>query len=66
MLKELTSEILELSSDLRFIRNLSLTSILAIACMFGLSNLKNQSTTASERATITNVSSYTTRFIVKR
>ena len=66
MLKEVTSEILELSSDLRFIRNLSLISILAIASLFGLSDLQSQTTKASEQATITNMSQSTTKFIIER
>ncbi len=66
MLKEVTSEILELSKDLGFVRNLSLTSILAIACLFGLSDLHSQNTTVSERAAITNVSHITTKFIIER
>lgn len=44
MFKEVTAEILELSRDLKFVRNLSLTAILAIACMFSLSDLQSQNT----------------------
>ena len=66
MLKEVTTEMLELSRDFKFIRNLSLTSILAIACLFGLSDLQNQSTKASEQANITNISQSSVKFIVNR
>lgn len=66
MLKEVTSEILELAQDFKFVRNLSVTSILAIACLFGLSDLQNQTTKASEQATITNISQSTTRLVVER
>ena len=66
MLKEVTSEILELSRDLKFVRNLSLTSIMAIACLFSLSDLQSQTTKASEQATITNMSQSTTKFIIER
>jgi hypothetical protein len=45
MFKEVTAEILELSRDLKFVRNLSLTAILAIACVFGLSDLQSHNTT---------------------
>ena len=65
MLKEVTSEILELSQDIKFIRNLSFTSILAIACLFGLSDLQNQTTKASQQGTVTNISQSTTRLIIK-
>ena len=65
MLKEVTAEILELSKDLKFVRNLSLASILAIACLFNLSEL-HQTTNTSERATITNMSQFTTKLLVER
>ena len=66
MLKDLTTEIQELSKDLKFVRNLSLASILAISCLFSLSDLQSQTTKASEKATITNMSQSTTKFIVER
>ena len=66
MLKDLTTEIQELSKDSKFVRNLSLASILAIGCLFSLSDLQSQTTKASEKATITNMSQSTTRFIVGR
>ena len=66
MLREVSLEILELSRDLKFVRNLSLTSILAIACLFSLSDLQSQTTKASEQATMTNISQSTTRLIIER
>ena len=59
MLYEVTAEIFKLTRDLTFVRNFSLTSILAIACLFSLSDLQNQSTPLTERAVITNISSST-------
>lgn len=46
MLSELRAEILKLRQDRAFIRNLSLTSIIAIACFCGLSNLQSNTKTA--------------------
>ena len=43
MLTEITAEILQLSKDSKFVRNLSCISLLAIACLFGLSDLQSQS-----------------------
>ena len=65
MLKEVTAEIVKLSKDLKFVRNLSLTSILAIACLFSLSDLQSQSTRASEKAAITNMSQSTVKLVVE-
>ena len=64
MLKEVTAEIMELSKDLKFVRNLSVISMLALACLFSLSDLQNQTTRASEKAAISNVSQSTVKFIV--
>ena len=56
MIKEVTVEVMELSKNFKFVRNLSLTSILAIACLFSLSDLQSQTTETSEKAAITNMS----------
>lgn len=66
MLKQVTTEILDLSQDAKFVRNLSLTLILAIACIFGLSDIQSRTTEASSAATITNLSQHTTKFIINR
>ena len=49
MLKDVTGEILELSRDLKFVRNLSLTFILTIACTFALSDLQSKSTAINSK-----------------
>ena len=64
MLGEVTAEILELSRDTKFIRNLSCTSIIAIACLCGLSDLQTQDNKASEQAIITNMSHSTAKLRV--
>ena len=66
MFQEITAEILELSRDFSFIRNLSLTSLVAIACLFSLADLQSQNTKVSEHTNITNVSYSSTKLIVER
>lgn len=65
MLQEVTAEILQLKRDNTFIRNLFLTSLLAIACLCSLSEMQSQNTKATEQVLITTVSnSASTRMIV--
>ncbi len=67
MLKEITAEAFKLTKDFTFIRNLSLTSILAISCLCSLSELQSQNTRVSEQASITNISnSSSIKIIVER
>lgn len=66
MLNEVKAEIITLSSNTAFTKNLSLTFIVAIACLFGLAELESRNTQATEQASITNISrSSTTKFIVE-
>ena len=65
MLNEVTAEMFNLTKDLKFIRNLSLTLIIAIAGVFVLSDLK-QTTSVSEQSQITNMSHSQTKFVVRR
>lgn len=67
MLNEVRAEIITLSSNLAFTRNLSLTFIVAISCLFGLIELESHNTVVTEQASITNVSRLsTTKIIVGR
>lgn len=66
MLNKITAEMFKLSEDYIFIRNLSLTFLIAIASLFVLSDLQSQSNEASTRAEITNMSHSQTKFVVKR
>ena len=43
MFKEVTAEILELFTDFKFLGNLSCIFLIAIACLFGLSDLRSKS-----------------------
>lgn len=65
MFNELTWQMLKLTRDSTFMRNLSLTFILAIACLFTLADLQSQNNKVSDKVTVTNVSNSNTRFIVK-
>ncbi len=65
MLNEVTAEMLKLSQDLTFVRNLFLTFIVAIAGLSFLSDLQSQNTKVSEQAIITNISHSTTKFLVE-
>ena len=65
MLDQVTAEMLKLRQDLTFIRNLSLTGLIAIACLCSLSDLQRQNTGVTNRASITNIShSNSIKFIV--
>ena len=66
MLDEITAELYKLTKDVVFVRNLSLTVVIAIASLFALSDLQRHNTTSSQQATITDVSYSETKFIVKR
>ena len=67
MLNEVRAEIITLSSNLAFTRNLSLTLIIVLAGLFGLAELESHNTKVSEQASITNISrSSTTKIIVGR
>lgn len=65
MINELTMQMLKLTKDVTFMRNLSLTFILAIACLFSLSDLQSQNNKSSDRVRVTNISDSTTRLIVE-
>lgn len=54
MFNEIKAEILMLMGEFRFVCNLSLTFILAIACLVTLSDLQNHNTQVSEQPEIKN------------
>ncbi len=62
----MTAQTYKLTKDITFIRNLSLTFIIAIASLFALSDLQSRATEVSAQAEITNMSHSQTKFIVKR
>ncbi|MCC0179163.1 hypothetical protein I4641_19545 [Waterburya agarophytonicola K14] len=66
MLKEVMAEILELSSDLKFLRNLSCVFILAIACLFTLSDLRSNSIQVSTQLRSTSSFHLNTRSFTDR
>ena len=66
MPNEIRAEITTLLSNFAFTRNLSLTLIMAISCLFALAELQSHNTRLTEQASITNISSSTTKFIVER
>ena len=59
LLNQLTAEMIKLRQDLTFVRNLSLTGLLAIACLCCLSDLQRHNTGVTNRASITNISNST-------
>jgi len=61
-----TTEISKLTKDYIFIRNLSLTFIIAIASLFVLSDLQSQSNEVSTQPEVTNVSHSQTKLILQR
>jgi hypothetical protein len=66
MFSEVKAEIIALSGNLAFTRNLSLTFIMAIACLLGLAQLASYNTQTAQQASITNISRHsTTKFIVE-
>lgn len=66
MLVEIIAEILKLSSDFKFVRNLSCTSMLAIACLFSLSDLQRESNLVSPHNSPTNMQLETKYSIERR
>jgi len=65
MLQDVMAEILQLKKDSTFIRNLSVTFLFAIACLFSLSEMQSQKTETTQQVLITNVSnSASTKIIV--
>lgn len=65
MFNEVRTEIAQLSQDFRFIRNLSLTFIIAIASLLVLSDWQAQTTQASEQAEVSNLSYSSNKFTVE-
>lgn len=65
MFNQFTAQMLTLTKDTTFMRNLCLTFILAIACLFSLSDLQTQNNKLSDRVTVTNISHSTARFVVE-
>lgn len=67
MLREVKTEIVDLITNLTFARNLSLTMILAISCLWGLAELESQNTQLTSQTSITHLSnSSSTKVIMQR
>ena len=67
MFDEVKAEITELASNTVFVRNLSLTFVLAIAISCGLSQLQSQDLSLSDRQSLTSISnSSSLKIIVRR
>ena len=56
MLREVTAEIMKLVTNLTFARNLSLTTVVAIASLCGLAELQSQNIQLTQQTSITNIS----------